>query len=469
LGFLKHRLLPHTVLASTYHQARRPFKILNSTSLPSLHFPDLQLHFPHIQSALSPETWPFSLEWLPQAAYLVGGNVRDALLGRKAEYLDLDFVLAEGAVAVAEAIAQHYHAGYVLLDSERQIARVVFDRATVDFAQQVGGSLEEDLHRRDFTVNAIAFHPHSDRLIDPLDGYRDLQHHRIRMVAPENLKEDPLRLLRAYRQAAQLGFTVDPDTQVTIQTLAPLLGQVAPERVQAELNYLLGTPKGTPLLKMAWHDQLLAPWLPHATPSSLEQIAGIDQAMALLGQYWPALAEEVMGWPKDQQKVSGMGRSWLRVAKLVSLTEPTPDIAESTLWGLKYSRLEVQAVMTVLRTLPGLEAVASMATPGDRYRFFRSAGSTFPALAVLALGRGMERQAIAPLIDLYLDSSNPIAHPQPLISGRELMQALHLHPSPLVGELLDAIQLAQAEGAIATREEAIHWAKRYAGEEAHDR
>jgi len=390
--------------------------------------------------------------------------VRDALLGRKAEYLDLDFVLAEGAVAVAEAIAHHYDAGYVLLDKERQIARVVFDRATVDFAQQVGDSLEEDLHRRDFTVNAIAYHPHSDRLIDPLRGYQDLQHHRIRMVAPENLKEDPLRLLRAYRQAAQLGFTVDPETEATIQQLAPLLDRIAPERIQAELNYLLGTPKGTPLLKMAWQDQLLAPWLPHATTDSLEQVAGIDQAMTLLEQQWPALAEEVLGWPKDQQKASGMGRSWLRVAKLFSLTEATPDIAEEDLWRLKYSRLEVQAIITLIRTLPTLEGLTEDASPKDLYRFFQSAGSTFPALAVLALGRDMAQEAIAPFIELYLDPHSPIAHPQPLISGRDLMKALNLRPSPQIGELLDAIQLAQAEGAIATCEEAIAWAKRYAGE-----
>jgi tRNA nucleotidyltransferase (CCA-adding enzyme) len=75
----------------------------------------------------------------------VGGNVRDALLGRRAEYLDLDFVMPQGAVKTARAIANHHKAGFVLLDAERQIARVVFEHATVDFAQQVGESLETDL------------------------------------------------------------------------------------------------------------------------------------------------------------------------------------------------------------------------------------------------------------------------------------------------------------------------------------
>lgn len=114
-----------------------------------------------IPSTLAPENWPFSLEFLPQPAYMVGGAVRDAILGRTRGYLDLDFVIPSKAVKVARAIARHYNAGFVLLDAERQIARVVFPHATADFAQQEGNSLEVDLHRRDFTVNAIAYNPHT--------------------------------------------------------------------------------------------------------------------------------------------------------------------------------------------------------------------------------------------------------------------------------------------------------------------
>src|SRR3712207_1111663 len=97
-----------------------------------------------VASTLAPENWPFSLALLPQPAYMVGGAVRDAILGRTREYLDLDFVIPSDAVKVARAIAHHYNAGFVLLDAERQIARVVFPHATADFAQQEGGSLEVD-------------------------------------------------------------------------------------------------------------------------------------------------------------------------------------------------------------------------------------------------------------------------------------------------------------------------------------
>ena len=198
-------------------------------------------------SALSPQNLPFSLELLPQPAYLVGGAVRDALLGRTREYLDLDFVIANDAVQTARKIAREYKAGFVLLDAERQIARVVFPQATVDFAQQEG-AIETDLRRRDFTVNAIAYNPYNNEIIDPLNGYADLQLKVMRMVAPANLQDDPLRLLRAYRQAAQLSFVIEPTTKSTIRQLAPLISEVAAERVLTELRYLLKTPQGTPLL-----------------------------------------------------------------------------------------------------------------------------------------------------------------------------------------------------------------------------
>ncbi|MDJ0708331.1 MAG: CCA tRNA nucleotidyltransferase, partial [Leptolyngbyaceae cyanobacterium MO_188.B28] len=94
----------------------------------------LSLHALSFASVLSPKTWPFELSLLPESAYLVGGSVRDALLGRRAEYLDLDFVLPENAIETAQTIASHYQAGFVVLDAKHKIARVVFKQATVDFA-----------------------------------------------------------------------------------------------------------------------------------------------------------------------------------------------------------------------------------------------------------------------------------------------------------------------------------------------
>ena len=405
-------------------------------------------------SALSPKNWPFSLEWLLQPAYLVGGAVRDALLERNSEYLDLDFVLPTGAVKTARVIAHHYKAGFVLLDAEQQIARVVFKQATVDFAQQEGSSLETDLRRRDFTVNAIAYNPHTGELLDPVQGYADLQQGLLRMVSPANLQDDPLRLLRAYRQAAQLDFVIELNTRSVIRQLAQELGKVAPERVRVELGYLLSNSKGTPWLIAAWEDGLIGVWFHRATRSQVERLAAADSAFVTLAQIWPQLGVELFQVVREPLK-----STWLGVAKLACLVAPEPELAEIELEQLTYSRAEIRAVTTALKLLPQLQSVEVPPMPlAEQYFFFRTTGAVFPSVAVLAVATGMPVEAIAPLINRYLTPDDPVAHPTPLVTGTELMKALNLSSSPLVGELLMQIQLAYIEGKISTSAEAIKFA-----------
>lgn len=405
-------------------------------------------------AALLPQGWPFGLEWLPPATYLVGGSVRDALLGRQAAYLDLDFVLPHDAVQTAKRIANHYQAGYVLLDAERQIARVVFATATVDFAAQVGDSLEEDLRRRDFTINAIAYSPHSQQILDPLQGYADLQRRLIRTVQFENLKEDPLRLLRAYRQAAQLGFRIEPETQQQIRRLADLLETIAAERIQSELGYLLSAPSGTACLKLCWDDGLLAGWLPHATAQSFEQIEQIDRGVAQATAQLPGLRPIF-----DPGSAQPGSRNWLKLAKLSALLATDPATAELELWRLKYSRAEIQAMLAVVTLLPQLRAAHDSVdlSPRQQYQLFRQVGTAFPALA--AAGLAVAPLVTAALIERYLTANDPVAHPVALLTGRDLIAQLQLQPSPLIGQLLEAIQLAQAEGNVTNRAEALAFAQ----------
>jgi tRNA nucleotidyltransferase (CCA-adding enzyme) len=406
------------------------------------------------QSILSPENWPFSLEWLPQPAYLVGGAVRDAILKRTSGYLDLDFVLPTNAVNTARVIANHYQAGFVLLDAERQIARVVFPEATADFAQQEGISLETDLRRRDFTVNAIAYNPHTRELIDPLQGCADLQQRLLKMVSPQNLQDDPLRLLRAYRQAAQLDFVIDAATQSAIRQLAPLLSQVAAERVRVELGYLLSNSKGTPWLIAARDANLLATWFKSATSEHFTKLAAVDSAAVTLAKTWSNLGLELA------QPVRALKTTRLTIAKLACLVASDPELAEAELIQLTYSRTEIRAVTTTLKLLPQLKLnkVLREMSLAEQYFFFGTAGSVFPSVAVLAVAEGIAVELIAPLINRYLTPEDLVAHPMPLISGKELMKALQLPSSPLVGELLSAIALAKVEGKISTPTEALQLA-----------
>lgn len=416
------------------------------------------------QSALSPQTWPFSVTWLPEHAYLVGGSVRDALLHRQADYLDLDFVLPERAIETAQHIAQHYGAGFVVLDAEHQIARVVFAKATVDFAQQIGPTIAADLKRRDFTINAIAYNPHGEILVDPLNGYADLQRRRLCMIAPENLEEDPLRLLRAYRQAAQLEFSLDVATQDTIRRLAPHLDRMAAERVRGELDCLLSLATGSHFLRIAWQDGLLHHWLPAVTEDHLQRLVLLDSTMAHLYQEWPDYAHLLAGWVRETP-TPGLHRSWLKATKLSQLlADPLPQ-AEQTLTQLKYSRVEQQAVLSILKGWHYLHnhgadlGCQSAIDPSLRlqYELFKLAGAGFPGVALLAWSHNLPTARVRDWLNRYLDPQDPLAHPRPLLSGRDLIQALGLKSGPQIGQLLEALQLAQVEGQIGSRSQALAW------------
>ena len=409
-------------------------------------------------SSLSPQSWPFELGWLPPSAYLVGGCVRDALLVHRASHLDLDVVLPQDAVETARSIAQHYHAGFVLLDDQRQIARVVFPQATADFALQMGNSLEEDLRRRDFTINAIAYNPHTQTLFDPLNGRLDLQQNLIRMVQVQNLVEDPLRLLRAYRQAAQLGFSLDPHTHDHIRRLASRIQTVAGERVREELGYLLGCPAGFPRLMEAWHDGLLQPWFPDSSGDGLQLINAIDQITIELTHTWPTLTPELHHPLNDRaQGPEASRRTVLATTKLLGLLSPDPKRAKHTLQTLAFSRAEMNMVTTLLQCLPQLQAMVAAAQPTrrDQYYLFQQVGTVFPALVVLAIATGLPRTKMAPLVTEYLNADSAIAHPQPLVTGKTLIRDLNLQPGPALGKLLGLLENAQAEGTITTREEAL--------------
>jgi tRNA nucleotidyltransferase (CCA-adding enzyme) len=402
-------------------------------------------------SLLSPQTWPFSLELLPESAYMVGGAVRDALLKRHSAYLDLDFVVATESVKTAKKLANYYKAGFVVLDPQRQIARVVFAHATVDFAKQEGDSLETDLQRRDFTINAIAYNPHTGELIDPLQGYADLQAGVIKMVSAANLQDDPLRLLRAYRQAAQLGFTIEPQTQATIRQLAPLLGEIAAERVRVELGYLLSMSQGTPWLIAAYQDNLLSVWFPSVTTKKLEQLLAVENWAVELGKNWEKLGKKI------QEKVSDtIKTSWLSLAKLACLVSSDPQQAEVELMNLRYSRAEIQSVTCALKFLQTIEAVTTgEMSLSEQYFFFLEAGKTFPAVAAFAIPERVPLKMISTLIERYLNPDDQVAHPTQLITGKELMQALNLPSGQQIGLLLTQIQLARIEGKISTLPEAI--------------
>lgn len=420
-----------------------------------------------LTALLDPSQCFFDVSLLPTPAYLVGGAVRDALLGRRREYLDLDFVVPKQSVETAQQIATHYQAGFVILDQKRAIARVVFPQGTLDFAQMEGQTIEEDLQRRDFTINAIAYNPSTAEIIDPLQGCLDLEKHLIRMVSALNLQADPLRLLRAYRQSAQLGFEIDPTTQATIKSLAPSLSRVTAERVQMELGYLLLHPQGTKQLQKVIQQGLVATWLPETMINQGKFIPEITKQVHLLGEKWLVL-EEVYAHPTEQTS----GYTWVSLAKLATLVSPRAEIAQQQLTKLKYSREVLRGVTTILRAFAewqdqgqnqqqdrgqGLPELLELPELSIRSQYFllQLLGKYFPAWLLFVLSQGVTLAALTPLIVAYLDPHSPIAYPRPLVDGKELMARLGIPPSKLVGHLLQEITIAQAEKKVSTPSQAI--------------
>jgi tRNA nucleotidyltransferase (CCA-adding enzyme) len=390
------------------------------------------------------ENLPFDLNLLPQNAYLVGGAVRDILLQRQREYLDLDFVLPQDAIKIAKKIASICNAGFVILDQQRNIARVVFKQVTVDFAQQEGETLLQDLQRRDFTINAIAYNFYTDELIDPLNGKKDIEKKVIKMISENNLKDDPLRLLRAYRQASQLNFTIENHTRFTLQKLAPLLSQIAAERIRTEFNYLLTNSNGSKWLKEAYNDGLLSVWLKNLSLNKVENLTKIDESA---------------NWLKENyREFKQQSESWYYLVKLANLMSENYEIAEEELVNLKYSRAEIRSVITVLKYLPEILNANSEITLRQQYFFFLNVGENFSLIAILAIARGIKKELISYLIDNYLDANNSVAHPQAIITGNDLINKLKIPPSPKIGQLLTELQIAYIEKKIITVEDALNFA-----------
>lgn len=180
-------------------------------------------------------------------AYLVGGAVRDALLGRPVH--DLDFALAGDAIRLARRVADQLGLPFYVLDAERGAGRIVVaeggERMTIDFARFRGPDLAADLAGRDFTINALALPATAtdvSALVDPLGGREDLERRQLRATSDKALADDPVRVVRAVRIAAQLGFTIEPHTWDLLRASAAQVGRPAAERIRDEIAHVLAGP-----------------------------------------------------------------------------------------------------------------------------------------------------------------------------------------------------------------------------------
>jgi putative nucleotidyltransferase with HDIG domain len=219
-----------------------------------------------------------------QEIYLVGGAVRDLLLSRESP--DLDFAIPAHGISIARKVANALGAGFLTLDDERDTGRVVVtnengSRIFLDFAVYRGANLEEDLRARDFAMNAMAFNLRDETLIDPTGGGKDVRAKIVRACSPTSFSDDPVRILRAVRQAAAFDFRIDKDTREWMKQSVDQLGRISPERLRDEVFKILQGPKpNTCMLAL----EMLGVF-PHLMPE-LSAMKGVEQSEPHVYDVW---------------------------------------------------------------------------------------------------------------------------------------------------------------------------------------
>ena len=454
-------------------------------------------------------------------AYLVGGCVRDCLLNVPLQG-DVDIALAADTESAGRELAAELGGSFVPLSPERGMARVVLKdpedgRWTVDLTPLPGG-IEEDLARRDFTIDAMALPlsawgsaAQAEQIIDPLNGRRDLLEKVVRAVSPGIFQDDPARLMRAVRLASSLGFRIDPQTAQLAKADAPCIGQVAPERVRDEFLAILAMDGAKRSLEALDRLDLLCRIVPE-----LAEAKGVEQPRMHYWDVWGHLMHSVESaeritqghqhspiytlvyWTAEtaahfSQEVSD-GISRRTLLKLAALFHDIAKPRTKQLDGTGRTRFpdhsQVGAEMTSRRLSQlrvGARGIAltekmveqhlrpahmmqGVEFPTNRaiYRYFRDLEDA--AIDTLYLCQADYIAAKGPEIspDGWAGHARMVTHIlqtglqpavsgriQRLINGKELMQHFNLGPGPVIGMMLDRIEEARAAGEIATREEAL--------------
>ena len=464
-------------------------------------------------------------------AFIVGGFVRDMLLGRATA--DIDIAVAADALEVAREVAAALDGSYVQLDDVNKVGRVVLPdkKWQVDFTT-LKGDIRQDLSRRDFTVDAMAIGLDKSlktvinvsHIIDPFDGRADLHRRLIRAVDDTVFEADAVRLIRAVRLAAELGFSIDNATETLISNNSHLVIGVAGERLREELLRLLALPGAGQ--RLFYLDRL---GLLTALVSELIRAKGVDQPrvhvwdvfdhslqtvsaveFVLREAAWEFAGEDIISlvpWSDrlsrhfDRDISSGStGRTMLKLAALLhDVAKPqtrTMDdgrarflghpeegaaIAAAIMERLRFSNREIQLVELLIKYHLRPTQMSNEVLPTKRaiYRFFRDTGEAGIDLLFLCLADHLATRAASldPLqwqehtrMTEYVLATHfeeeTLSAPPKIIDGHDVMKSLGLSPGPVIGELLEALREARAAGEVTNRTQALKYLKRLYRERA---
>ena len=485
--------------------------------------------------------------------YIVGGFIRDCLLGRDTN--DIDIAVNGAAVTIALEVAGEIGGKFVLLDDVNDVARVVVieDKQTTGISQNqeshgaewhfdfslFSGDIETDLARRDFTINAMALElsqfvtastatkmssrksaslltekQSSLKLIDPFSGKADLRDKIVRGVSEQIFEADAARLLRAVRLAAELDFTIEPDTESLIRRYSQAITEVPGERIREELLRLLALPRAAYYLRYLDTLGLLLALIPELAESkgveqptahfwdvfdhSLQTVAAIEfliresdweysnDAMLSTAPWSDMinrhLSQEVSSGSNHKVllKLAGLFHDIAKPmtksiddtgrARFLGHTKQGAAMTANILERLRFSNREIRLLESLVYHHLRPVQMANEEFPSQRaiYRYFRDTGDAGIDILVLALADFLASRG--PLVSMedwgkhcqlinYIlaehDNQQAKILPVKLIDGHDIMDTFGLAPGPLVGKLLAMVNEAHASGELSTREEAL--------------
>lgn len=432
--------------------------------------------------------------------YLVGGSIRD-LFTKNCEFYDRDISI-KGAENFARKIANKWDGTFIELDNENKIYRVVLpDKINfLDISELQGNSIEEDLKRRDFTINAIAYDLANDKFVDITGGLKDLKNKVLRHIDDKNFEDDPLRILRAFRFYAVTGFKMTIELENALKKYLSLALNPAKERINYEIMKLFGGDFASGALLKMDEFGLLEKIFPCVTemkkvpPNTHHHLDLFHHVVETVRQI-EILYNEISGFEKEHLDAIDFG-GFPRINHL-KLAGFLHDIGKFSTWtieeggrhrfikhddvgskmvvpllrDLKFSKKQIEYISCMIKNhiYPSNVIVAPSLNDKVMMRYVRKMGDNVIDNIILAKADRLSARGIDiteeivnanisgldKLLDFYLSKKDSLAPLPKLIDGREIMEILNIKPSPKLGEIINTINEAQLNGDISTHEDAV--------------
>lgn len=367
--------------------------------------------------------------------YIVGGYIRDLLRGITSN--DRDFLFNDNEIDKFVKELNEVLNGTLIFFKKGNLRRIVLKNGiTLDFSIPVG-NLHEDLAKRDFTINSIAWSPKKN-IIDPYNGLKDLKNKIIRCLSSDNIVADPLRIIRAYRFAAEINGSIEKNTRIALKTFSEKLNSVAAERITLEFFNLLDQKHSEKYIKMACRDGILDKII-HQDISILEK--NIRVIYKLENETFKSLPHN---FKVSLNKIISQNLTYKGLLFLESLLLNN---------GCRGDKLRLSNIIRKRIKLfqKGLEEIKRHRRGLKKILFdlFTKADYVSPDLLII--------KGKIEFLEDYKRFKKVLRHN--LISAEEIMEIVGVKKGPQLGEIISKLKGAQFEGSVKSKSQAIRFLK----------